>query len=131
VGDRRRAPDPVVIDALAEDMARHGLLQPIGVRQCRQGGRYDLIWGCGRLEAAAATGMRIGSGERRHPRQARCVHDRPRTAQTGPKRSPEFGSQPGAVTAALGVQILSSVGTGVNGGEKMHRRGGTRMHQVA
>ena len=32
--------------------------------------------------AAAAPGMSIESDERRQPEQARCVHDRPRTAQT-------------------------------------------------
>ena len=31
--------------------------------------------------ATAAFSMRIGSDERRQPQQARCVHDRPRTAQ--------------------------------------------------
>ena len=54
VGDRRRESDPEAVEALATDMARHDLLQPIGVRKLRSGERYQLIWGAGRLPPPAS-----------------------------------------------------------------------------
>jgi ParB-like chromosome segregation protein Spo0J len=53
VGDRMRKPDLTVIAALAADMADHGQLQRIGLCE-RTDGRYDLIWGRNRIEAAGA-----------------------------------------------------------------------------
>jgi hypothetical protein len=52
VGKRMREPDAGVIDELAKDMARHGLLQRIGVRRKSEGSGFDLLWGRNRLEAA-------------------------------------------------------------------------------
>jgi ParB-like chromosome segregation protein Spo0J len=51
VGDRMRKPDRTVITDLAASMVEHGQLQRIGLR-ARDDGRYDLIWGRNRLEAA-------------------------------------------------------------------------------
>jgi ParB-like chromosome segregation protein Spo0J len=51
VGERLRKPDMDVIAKLAENFERHGLLQRIGVR-ARADGKYDLIWGRNRFEAA-------------------------------------------------------------------------------
>ena len=55
IGDRRRKPDLNVIDGLVKDLAEHGLLQRIGLRE-RHDGRHDLVWGRNRFEAAAKLG---------------------------------------------------------------------------
>ena len=55
IGDRMRKPDVTVINGLADDMRDHGLLQRIGLR-ARFDGRFDLVWGRNRFEAAAKLG---------------------------------------------------------------------------
>jgi ParB/RepB/Spo0J family partition protein len=51
----RRIFDPTALQELGANIARTGLLQPIGVRP-RDGGRYQLIWGERRLRAVEAAG---------------------------------------------------------------------------
>jgi ParB-like chromosome segregation protein Spo0J len=55
VGGRLLKPDTQLIDDLARDVAEHGLLQRIGVRE-RADGKHDLVWGRHRYEAAAKLG---------------------------------------------------------------------------
>ena len=56
----RRSFDEEALAAMAESMRRHGMLQPVLVRQARDGdreGRYELIAGERRLRAAQAAGV--------------------------------------------------------------------------
>ena len=62
----RRLFTPEALDALVQSIARHGILQPLVVREGVQSGRYELVAGERRLRAAMVLGLQRVPAIRRY-----------------------------------------------------------------
>jgi ParB family chromosome partitioning protein len=62
----RRRFTPEALEALVQSIARHGILQPLIVRDGIQSGRYELVAGERRLRAAMVLGLQRVPAVRRH-----------------------------------------------------------------